>query len=185
MKKLSTENLKSDTEISETINVIVGFNGSGKTRLLNKIDSLKDYKSRMISGDSSIFFEHYPEVLTELNLYFESTGKRLFLKEGFLLHYEYLNETFYINTLSSNELYLIFLMYEVAHYKSLYYDILLIDEIEKGLCLDWQEDLLESFTKLAPNTQFFITTHSPAILMDGQLNTFINMKDLQGFLNEN
>jgi predicted ATP-binding protein involved in virulence len=42
--------------------------------------------------------------------------------------------------------------------------IVLIDEIEAHLHPNWQREIIPLLTKLFPNIQFFITTHSPQII---------------------
>ncbi|WP_377110123.1 N-6 DNA methylase [Pseudoalteromonas sp. R86517] len=42
--------------------------------------------------------------------------------------------------------------------------VVLIDEIELHLHPRWQQDVLEDITKLFPNIQFVVTTHSPQVL---------------------
>ena len=45
--------------------------------------------------------------------------------------------------------------------------VVLIDEPENSLDIDWQFDLVNLLVCLNPNAQFFITTHSPALFGDG------------------
>ena len=45
--------------------------------------------------------------------------------------------------------------------------IVLIDEPENSLDIDWQFELINLLVHLNPNTQFFITTHSPALFGEG------------------
>lgn len=45
--------------------------------------------------------------------------------------------------------------------------IVLIDEPENSLDIDWQFELINLLVRLNPNAQYFITTHSPAIFGDG------------------
>lgn len=45
--------------------------------------------------------------------------------------------------------------------------VVLIDEPESSLDIDWQFDLVNLLVRLNPNAQYFITTHSPAIFGDG------------------
>lgn len=49
---------------------------------------------------------------------------------------------------------------------------------ETHLHLDWQENLLLTLKKLNPNAQFFIKTHSPAIIMNGWNDIYVDMKDI-------
>ena len=45
--------------------------------------------------------------------------------------------------------------------------IVLIDEPENSLDIDWQFDLINLLVRLNPNAQYFITTHSPALFGEG------------------
>ena len=45
--------------------------------------------------------------------------------------------------------------------------IVLIDEPENSLDIDWQFELINHLVYLNPNAQYFITTHSPALFGDG------------------
>lgn len=45
--------------------------------------------------------------------------------------------------------------------------IVLIDEPENSLDIDWQFELINLLVRLNPNAQYFITTHSPALFGDG------------------
>ena len=45
--------------------------------------------------------------------------------------------------------------------------VVLIDEPENSLDIDWQFDLVNLLVRLNPDAQFFITTHSPALFGDG------------------
>jgi ABC-type cobalamin/Fe3+-siderophores transport system ATPase subunit len=45
--------------------------------------------------------------------------------------------------------------------------VVLIDEPENSLDIDWQFDLINIITRLNPNAQYFITTHSPALFGEG------------------
>lgn len=56
--------------------------------------------------------------------------------------------------------------------------VVLIDEPENSLDISWQYKLIDLLVKLNPNTQFFITTHSPSIFSDGWGNCIIYMEDV-------
>ena len=45
--------------------------------------------------------------------------------------------------------------------------VVLIDEPENSLDIDWQFELINLLVRLNPHAQYFITTHSPAIFGDG------------------
>lgn len=55
--------------------------------------------------------------------------------------------------------------------------VLLLDEPEICLHIDWQQHLLEHILQLNPNVQIILSTHSPAIVMDGWLDTVTEITD--------
>jgi predicted ATPase len=56
--------------------------------------------------------------------------------------------------------------------------ILLMDEPEISLHIDWQRKLIGYIRELNPNAQLIIATHSPAIIMEGWLDKVFEMNDL-------
>jgi predicted ATPase len=56
--------------------------------------------------------------------------------------------------------------------------ILLMDEPEISLHIEWQRKLIKYIRELNPNTQIIIATHSPAIIMEGWLDKVFNLEDL-------
>ena len=71
-----------------------------------------------------------------------------------------------MGTLSSGEIQVLLILLRVfllGQRKS----IVLIDEPENSLDIDWQFELINLLVHFNPNAQFFITTHSPALFGDG------------------
>lgn len=56
--------------------------------------------------------------------------------------------------------------------------ILLIDEPELSLHIDWQRNLIKHIRTLNPNCQLIITSHSPGIAMNGWLDKVFEVSDL-------
>ncbi|MBQ0073348.1 MAG: AAA family ATPase [Prevotella sp.] len=48
--------------------------------------------------------------------------------------------------------------------------VLFMDEPEISLHMEWQKQLIEIITQLNPNVQVIMTTHSPAIIMNGWMD---------------
>lgn len=53
-----------------------------------------------------------------------------------------------------------------------------LDEPENSLDISWQYKLIDTLTKLNPNAQFFIATHSPSIFGAGWGDKIIYMEDV-------
>lgn len=87
------------------------------------------------------------------------------------------NESIKIESLSSGERQLLYILSRVANTKDKP-AFLLMDEPEISLHLNWQEKLIPSIKKLNKNCQIIIVTHSPAIVMDGYMDAYVDMDDI-------
>ena len=56
--------------------------------------------------------------------------------------------------------------------------VLLMDEPEISLHIDWQQQLIALIRELNPNVQVILTTHSPALIMDGWLDAVTEVSDI-------
>lgn len=56
--------------------------------------------------------------------------------------------------------------------------ILILDEPEISMHLDWQRDLLLNIRRMNPNSQIILATHSPGVIMDGWEQLVKNITDL-------
>ena len=56
--------------------------------------------------------------------------------------------------------------------------VLLMDEPEISLHIEWQQRLLDLVTDLNPNAQVIITTHSPAVIMNGWMDRVTDVEDI-------
>ena len=56
--------------------------------------------------------------------------------------------------------------------------IVLIDEPENSLDIDWQFELINLLMLLNPNAQYFITTHSPALFGEGWGDKVLYMEQI-------
>lgn len=61
--------------------------------------------------------------------------------------------------------------------------ILIMDEPEISMHLDWQLELLNQIQKMNPNCQILLTTHSPGVIMEGWQSRVKNMTNLLSKLN--
>ena len=59
--------------------------------------------------------------------------------------------------------------------------VLLMDEPEISLHIDWQQRLIGLIRELNPNAQIILTTHSPALIMDGWVGNVTEMNEIANF----
>ena len=56
--------------------------------------------------------------------------------------------------------------------------VLFMDEPEASLHIDWQQRLIGMILELNPNVQLILTTHSPAVIMEGWLDAVTEVSDI-------
>lgn len=76
------------------------------------------------------------------------------------------NGTLPVGTLSSGEMQMLLILLRVFLLNGRE-ALVLIDEPENSLDIDWQFELVNLLVRFKPNAQFFITTHSPALFGEG------------------
>ncbi|HCD1894731.1 TPA: ATP-binding protein, partial [Klebsiella pneumoniae] len=81
------------------------------------------------------------------------------------------------NLLSSGERQLLYILIKSAN-ACLEDTVLLMDEPEISLHLTWQEKLITTIKSINDNCQLIIVTHSPAILMKGWMDSFVDIKNI-------
>ena len=56
--------------------------------------------------------------------------------------------------------------------------VLLMDEPEISLHIEWQQRLIALIRDINPNVQIILTTHSPAVIMDGWMDCVTDASDI-------
>lgn len=56
--------------------------------------------------------------------------------------------------------------------------VLCMDEPEVSLHIDWQQQLIDIVRQLNPNVQIILTTHSPAMVMNGWVDKVVEVSDI-------
>lgn len=56
--------------------------------------------------------------------------------------------------------------------------VLFMDEPEVSLHVEWQKQLIDLIMELNPNVQIILTTHSPAVIMNGWLDSVTEVSDI-------
>lgn len=115
-----------------------------------------------------------------VNNFFKSTYKTVFIDTNdnfvkFLKTRE--NKVVEIYDLSSGEKQLLIILFKVFLQEEKPF-ILLMDEPEVSLHVDWQHQLIGAIRELNPNCQLIIATHSPSIFGDGWADKISFMEDL-------
>jgi predicted ATPase len=141
------------------------------TDIILKQESLNKEDMEKIYADNSQFISLVDEC-------FRSTGKSVDLKSS-KLQFQFENGAKLedLTHLSSGEKQMLVVLLTVLlqkHRES----ILIMDEPEISMHLDWQLELLNHILKLNSNCQILLSTHSPGIILEGWQSHIGNMTDL-------
>ena len=79
--------------------------------------------------------------------------------------------------LSSGEKQILIILLTVLVEDNLPY-VLFLDEPEASLHIEWQQKLIGLIRSLNPHVQIVLTTHSPAMIMDGWLDAVTEVSDI-------
>jgi predicted ATP-binding protein involved in virulence len=56
--------------------------------------------------------------------------------------------------------------------------VLFMDEPEVSLHIEWQKRLIDLVVEMNPNVQIILTTHSPAVIMNGWMENVTEVSDI-------
>ncbi len=56
--------------------------------------------------------------------------------------------------------------------------VLFMDEPEVSLHVDWQQRLIDIILELNPNVQIILSTHAPAVIMNGWMDNVTEVSDI-------
>ncbi|WP_332829038.1 AAA family ATPase [Novacetimonas sp. GS1] len=160
---------------ANSINEIKGSDGVTKTILDMEIQKeiliFNGYKTdeRYISVESRLS--------KAINSFFKECGKSIEIKEDISIK-KSRSSKIALRDLSSGERQVIYIFLKVANS---FFDgsIILMDEPEISLHLSWQEKLISEIRYVNPESQIIIVTHSPAIVMNGWMDKFIDISDIE------
>lgn len=108
---------------------------------------------------------------------FSATDKTILRsKEGVRLMQE--GDILTFHQLSSGEKQMLLILLTVLLQDSLPY-VLFMDEPEVSLHMEWQKSLIDNILRLNPNIQIILTTHSPAIIMNGWVDKVTEVNDIE------
>lgn len=139
----------------------IGDNGQHLSRLLNQFAYSTDYR------------ETFYDVADEL---FGVTEKTVVREGNEILFHQY-GDTLSVDSLSSGEKQMLIILLTVLSQQN-QPAVLIMDEPEISLHIEWQQKLIATVRRLNPNAQLFLTTHSPAIIMDGWMDKVTEVTDI-------
>ncbi len=111
-----------------------------------------------------------------LDKLFAETGKQLVRTSNEIL-FSQMGERLTPYQLSSGEKQMLAILLTVLIEDRQHY-VLFMDEPEVSLHVDWQQKLIEMILELNPNVQIVLTTHSPAVIMNGWMDKVTEVSDI-------
>ena len=107
---------------------------------------------------------------------FAETGKKIVRTEN-EIRFSQIGETLVPYQLSSGEKQILAILLTVLVEDNLPY-VLFMDEPEVSLHIEWQKRLIDLCIELNPNVQIILTTHSPAVVMNGWVDSVTEVTDI-------
>ena len=138
-------------------------------RIIEKLQSGDTEAAQQLSQKKSRF----QDIVDEL---FHETGKKIIRTEN-ELRFTQIGEVLLPYQLSSGEKQMLIILLTVLVEDNQPY-VLFMDEPEVSLHLEWQKRLVDLCVELNPNVQIILTTHSPAIVMNGWVDSVTEVTDI-------
>ena len=107
---------------------------------------------------------------------FQDTGKRIVRTEN-EIRFTQIGEVLTPYLLSSGEKQMLIILLTVLVEDDQHY-VLFMDEPEVSLHIEWQKRLIDLILELNPNVQIILTTHSPAVVMNGWVDAVTEVSDI-------
>jgi ABC-type glutathione transport system ATPase component len=117
--------------------------------------------------------KRFQDIVDEL---FEDTGKKIVRTENEIC-FSQIGETLVPYQLSSGEKQMLAILLTVLVEDDQPY-VLLMDEPEVSLHIEWQKRLIDLCLELNPRVQIILTTHSPAVIMNGWTDAVTEVTDI-------
>lgn len=116
---------------------------------------------------------HFQDIVDEL---FAPTGKTI-KRDSNEIRFRQYDEVIEPYQLSSGEKQMLIILLTVLVQNREHY-VLFMDEPEVSLHFEWQQRLVALVRDLNPNVQIILTTHSPAVIMDGWHDCVTDVEDI-------
>lgn len=130
-------------------------------------------EGRLKASTLSLAKKRFQDQIDEL---FGYTRKKIDRKRNDIAFYQD-GELLLPYKLSSGEKQMLVILLTVLVQDNEHY-VLFIDEPEASLHIEWQQRLIAMILELNPNVQIILTTHSPALIMEGWLDAVTEVTDI-------
>ena len=171
MEKMADKNVKSelDWQLYQIQRRYLDYQVNVGNRIIECLTSGRPEEATLISQPKTKFQDLVDELFGE-------TGKKIIRKSNEIL-FEQDGDTLYPYQLSSGEKQMLVILLTVLVQDNRR-GVLFMDEPEVSLHVEWQQRLIGLIRELNPNVQIVLTTHSPAMIMDGWLDAVTEVSDI-------
>ena len=121
----------------------------------------------------SVQKKRFQDIVDEL---FSDTGKKMIRTEN-EIRFTQIGEVLQPYMLSSGEKQMLAILLTVLVEDNQPY-VLFMDEPEVSLHIEWQKRMIDLCLELNPNVQIILTTHSPAVVMNGWVDSVTEVSDI-------
>ena len=132
-----------------------------------------DEEQRSLAPSLSLPKRKFQDMIDEL---FSYTHKKIDRKSNDIVFYQN-GERLLPYKLSSGEKQMLVILLTVL-VRDDDHCVLFMDEPEASLHIEWQQKLISMIRELNPNVQIILTTHSPAVIMEGWLDAVTEVSDI-------
>ena len=174
MEKMADKNVKSelDWQLYQLQRRYLDYQVNVGNRIIECLTSGTPEEAASISYPKTRFQDLVDELFGE-------TGKKIIRKSNEIL-FEQDGDTLYPYQLSSGEKQMLVILLTVLVQDNRR-GVLFMDEPEVSLHVEWQQRLIGLIRELNPNVQIVLTTHSPAMIMDGWEDAVTEVSDITTF----
>ena len=171
MEKMADKNVKSelDWQLYQLQRRYLDYQVNVGNRIIECLTSGSPEQATLISQPKTKFQDLVDELFSE-------TGKKIIRKSNEIL-FEQDGDTLYPYQLSSGEKQMLVILLTVLVQDNRR-GVLFMDEPEVSLHVEWQQRLISLIRELNPNVQIILTTHSPAMIMDGWMDAVTEVSDI-------
>lgn len=141
-------------------------------RMVESLTS-NDEMERLKAADLSMAKRRFQDMIDSL---FSYTRKTIDRKRNDIAFYQD-GELLLPYKLSSGEKQMLVILLTVLVQDNAHY-VLFMDEPEASLHIEWQQKLISMIRELNPNAQIILSTHSPALIMEGWLDAVTEVSDI-------
>ena len=138
-------------------------------RIIEKLQAGDAEAAQQVSQKKTRF----QDIVDEL---FSDTGKKM-IRTANELQFTQIGEVLLPYRLSSGEKQILIILLTVLVEDDEPY-VLFMDEPEVSLHMEWQKRLIDLCLELNPNVQIILTTHSPAVVMNGWVDSVTEVSDI-------